>query len=87
MHFRDNVCILGICRVQDNDNICILGIFEFMGIFRVFIFTSCVVNNDRESRDTFSMETAQTIMNVRNVEMYESKLVPNCGQFYTLFSL
>ena len=33
------------------------------------------------------METAQTITDVRKVEMYESKLVPNCGQFYTLFSL
>ena len=31
------------------------------------------------------METAQTITDVRKVEMYESKLVPNCGQFYTLF--
>ena len=30
------------------------------------------------------METAQTITDVRKVEMYESKLVPNCGQFYTI---
>ena len=30
------------------------------------------------------MVTAQTITNVRSVDMYESKLVPNCGQFYTL---
>ena len=28
MHVGDNVCILGIFRVQDNANICILGIFE-----------------------------------------------------------
>ena len=33
------------------------------------------------------METAQVITDVRKVEMYESKLVPNCGQVYTLFSL
>ena len=31
------------------------------------------------------MENAQTITDVRKVEMYESKLVPNCGQFYTFF--
>ena len=50
MHFGDNVCILGIFRVHDNANICILGdisslwgYIEFMGIFRVIIFTSCIV--------------------------------------------
>ena len=31
------------------------------------------------------MKTAQTITNVRKVEMNESKLLPNCGQFYTFF--
>ena len=31
MHFGDNVCILGIFRVQDNANICILGIFRVYG--------------------------------------------------------
>ena len=28
------------------------------------------------------METAKTITDIRKVEMYESKLVPNCGEFY-----
>ena len=29
----------------------------------------------------------QRITNVRKVEVYESKLLPNCGHFYTLFHI
>ena len=31
LHFGDNVCILGIFRVQDNANICMLEIFRVYG--------------------------------------------------------
>ena len=88
MHFGDNVCILGIFRIQDNANMHFGGYFKFMGIYRVYGDISSyhlhiLQNNDRKSRDTsnFSTETF-----AQKVEMHESKLVPNCGQFHTLFS-
>ena len=77
---------MGIYRVY-GDISSLWGYIEFMGIFRVIIFTSCIVgatfNFQWRLHKQFSMETAQTITNVRKVEMYDRKLIPNFGQFYT----
>ena len=75
------------------------GYFEFMGIFRVYgDISSChfigyhilhykIMTVSHVTHPIFHGDFAQTITNVRKVEMYENKLVLNCGQFYTLFSL
>ena len=58
------------------DNVC------FLGIIRVkdnAIYASHVTPNFPFSRNAHT--------NARKVEVYEYKLVLNCGQFYTLFSL
>ena len=57
-----------------------------MGIFRVNIlssFTPYIVSH--VGHLIFHGDFAQAITNVRIVAIYDNKLVPNHGQFYTLF--
>ena len=77
MHFGDNVCILGIFRVQDNANICILGIFRVYGggwTYRVYgTISSChlieyhnfhckIMTVSHVTHLNFNEDFAQTIM-------------------------
>ena len=71
------------------------GYFEFMGIYRVYCDISsnhlhilhCKIMTVSHVTHLIFHGDCTDNTNVRKVEMYESKLVPNCGQFYTLFSL
>ena len=91
MHYGDNsgkrqcnICILGIIRVY-RDNSRLWGYFEFIRIFRVVYHRIEITISHVTSNFPFSRTRIYT--NVRKVEVYEYKLVLNCGQFYTLFSL
>ena len=72
------------------------GYFEYMGISQVYgdissyhlhILHCKIMTVSHATPLIFHGDFAQTITDVRKVEKYESKLVPNCGQFYTHFSL
>ena len=71
------------------------GYIEFMGIFRVHgdisschlieyhIFHCKIMTVSHVTHLNFHGDFAQTITSDRKVEVYESKLVPNCGHFDT----
>ena len=69
------------------------GYFESIGIYRVYgdisnyhlhILHCKIMTVSHVTHLIFHVDCTN---NVRNVEISESKLVPNCGQFYTLFSI
>ena len=64
------------------------GYFEFMGdisSYHLHILHCKIMTVSHVTHLIFHADFAQTITDVRKVQMYESKLLPNCGQFYTLF--
>ena len=93
-----NLYIYWMFEVENNANLCIYWIFfEFVGIFRVYkdISSSFCIAKMSLSHVThliIRMKTWRTlsvhadiIMDVRKVDMYESKIVPKCGQFGHIF--
>ena len=71
MHFRDNSSLS-------------------IGIIRVYRDISSTISshwNYCHVTPNFPFSRTRTYTNVQKVEVYEYKLVLNCGQFYTLFSL
>ena len=87
MHFGDNLCILWIFRVQDNANIMHFGDISSRHLIE-FHFLHCKIMTtiNHSTHLIFHGDFAQAITNVRKVELYESKLGQNCGQFHSLFS-
>ena len=88
MHFGGNVCILGKFRIEDNANICILGIFRVYGDIssvHLHILHCKIMTVSHVTHLIFHGDYTNNYD--RKVEMYERKLVPNCGQFYILFSI
>ena len=68
------------------DNSSLYGYFEFIGIVRV-VYHRIEITVSHVTHLNFPFPRTRTYTNVWKVEVYEYKLVLNCEQFYTLFSL